>query len=301
MQEKPKVVVSRTRRAEAVAKDFAFTESDVRAAGDAVASYRNLAWNSFKRLPLPVTTEEAWRRTDIHQLPTDKFKLTLDNTNDLPAVREDLLKPLVADQHGGQILITPGNVKIDLDEKLAKKGVIFTDLKTAEEKHPELLAKMLGKTVNVEEGKFSALAGALAQNGVVLYVPKGLMVNEPLHSVLWGPGANLAHVSHILVLVDEGALLLQVVHRGRALVDLAELVGLSVLKTPEGADRTVHDIAGELGLTADPGHVVGPVERTIVNFPLFEVGPIKPRLDVLPFIGAQRIRRAAFVVEHGRA
>ena len=64
---------------------------------------------------------------------------------------------------------------------------------------------MIGKTVNVEEGKFAALAGAFAQNGVVLYVPKGVTVDEPLHSVLWGPGANLAHVSHILVLVDEGA------------------------------------------------------------------------------------------------
>ena len=205
MQEKPKVVVSRTRRAESAAKDFTFTQSDIRASNDLVASYRNLAWNAFKRLSLPVNTEEAWRRTDIHALPVEKFKLVVDGTNEFPPVREDLLKPLVADQHGGQIILTPNGVKIDLEEKLAKQGVIFTDLRTAEQKHPDLLAKMIGKTVNVEEGKFAALAGALAQNGVVLYVPKGVTVDEPLHSVLWGPGANLAHVSHILVLVDEGA------------------------------------------------------------------------------------------------
>ena len=208
MQEKPRVVVSRTRRVDTAAKEFNFTESDIRAreANDSVASYRSLAWNAFRRLSLPVNTEEAWRRTDIHALPTDKFKLALDGeTSNLPPVREDLLKPLIADQHGGQIILTPGGVKIDLDEKLAQRGVIFTDLVTAEQKHPELLARMIGKTVNVEEGKFSALAGAFAQNGVVLYVPKGVTVDEPLHSVLWGPGANIAHVSHILVLVDEGA------------------------------------------------------------------------------------------------
>jgi Fe-S cluster assembly protein SufD len=205
MQEKPKVVVSRTRRAEAAAKDFAFTKADIRSLNETVASYRTLAWDSFKRLSLPVTTEEAWRRTDIHNLPVDRFKLTPDGSNEFPPVREDLLKPLVADQHGGQIVLTPGGVKIDLDEKLAQKGVIFTDLLTAEQQHPALLAKMIGKTVNVEEGKFAALAGAFAQNGVMLYVPKGVVVEEPLHSVLWGPGANLAHVSHILVLVDEGA------------------------------------------------------------------------------------------------
>jgi Fe-S cluster assembly protein SufD len=206
MQEKPKVVVSRTRRAETAPKEFAFTESDIRAAGDSVASYRTLAWNSFKKLTLPVNTEEAWRRTDIHTLPIEKFRLRSNGeVNDLPPVREDLLKPLVANQHGGQIILTPSGVKVDLDEKLASQGVIFTDLITAEQKHPDLVARMIGKTVNVEEGKFASLAGAFAQNGVVLYVPKGVTVEEPLHSVLWGPGANLAHVSHILVLVDEGA------------------------------------------------------------------------------------------------
>ena len=206
MQEKPKVVVSRTRRVETAPKEFAFTEADVRTVGDAIAAYRTSAWNAFKRLSLPVNTEEAWRRTDIHALPVEKFRLTFDGAvNDLPAVREDLLKPLVAEQHGGQIILTPGGAKVDLGEKLAKKGVIFTDLQTAEQKHPDLLAKMMGKTVNLEEGKFAALAGAFAQNGVVLYVPKGVTVEEPLHSVLWGPGANVAHVSHILVLVDEGA------------------------------------------------------------------------------------------------
>jgi Fe-S cluster assembly protein SufD len=206
MQEKPKVVVSRTRRAESTTKEFNFTESDVRATGNGIASYRTVAWNAFKRLSLPVTTEEAWRRTDIHNLPVDKFTFATDGlNNDLPSVREDLLKPLTGGQHGGQIILTPGGVKTELNENLTKKGVIFTDLKTAEQKHPSLLAKMLGKTVNVEEGKFSALAGAFAQNGVVLYVPRGVTVEEPLHSVLWGPGADIAHVSHILVLVDEGA------------------------------------------------------------------------------------------------
>lgn len=206
MQEKPKVTVSRTRRADSAAKDFVFTQADIRAVDGTAASFRAQAWEAFKRLSLPAVVDEPWRRTDIHALPTDQFVLPKDGAfEDLPPVREDLLKPLTANQHGGQIVLLPGGSKIDLDEKLAKQGVIFTDLKTAEQKHPELLARMLGKTVNVEEGKFAALAGAFAQNGVVLYVPKGVTVEEPLHSVLWGPGANLAHVSHILVLVDEGA------------------------------------------------------------------------------------------------
>lgn len=206
MEEKPKVVVtSRSRRPDASATHFGFTEEQVRVAG-ALKDYRQRAWKAYQRIPMPTTSDEAWRRTDLRGLPANSFALPGQGAHeDLPPVREDLLRPLVSDQHGGQIVLTPGGATIDLDEKIAQKGVIFTDLRTAEEKHPDLVASLVSKTVNPEEGKFAALAGALAQNGVVLYVPKGVQVEEPLHSILWGPGSNLAHLSHILVLVDEGA------------------------------------------------------------------------------------------------
>ena len=206
MTDKPKVVVSRTRRTGPAAREFTFTQADVPALKDAVlASYRTQAWEAFKRLSLPKTTEEPWRRTDLRNLPVDSFVLPQQGAyNDLPSVPEDLLKPLVADQHGGQIVLTPGGSTIDLDESLGKQGVIFTDLVTAQVKHPELVARILGEIVKPEEGKFAALAGALSPNGVLLYVPKNVQVEQPLHSILWGPGA-FAHVSHLLVLVDEGA------------------------------------------------------------------------------------------------
>ncbi|MGE5250688.1 MAG: Fe-S cluster assembly protein SufD [Bacteroidota bacterium] len=206
MQEKPKVTISRTRRPETAAREFSFTRDDAPGLNGPLGAYRTSAWEAFKRLPMPAPTDEAWRRTDVHTLPADEFRLPDSTTAaSLPPVRKDLLRALVADQHGGQIVLTPGGASIELAEALAAKGVVFTDLRTAEEKYPELLLKMAGRTVNVEEGKFAALAGAFAQNGVVLYVPRGVAVEEPLHSVMWGPGAGLAHISHVLVLVDEGA------------------------------------------------------------------------------------------------
>src|SRR5687767_5587948 len=115
MQEKPKVVVSKTRRPVSAAQDFAFTEADVRTGGDSLASYRTSAWNAFKRLTLPSVAAEAWRRTDIHSLPASLFKFPAEGAyKDLPPVRADLLKPLTGDMHGGQIVLLPGGVKVDL-------------------------------------------------------------------------------------------------------------------------------------------------------------------------------------------
>ena len=207
MQERPRVVISRTRRAEAAPKDFAFATAEmVPQSEGALAAYRARAWESFGKQTLPDVTQEAWRRTDLRGLPTGSFSLPQrDAYKDLPPVAPDLLRPLIADQHGGQIVLMPGGATIDLDPALAAQGVIFTDLQTASQKHPEILDRILGQTVNVEEGKFAALAGAFSQNGLLVYVPKNITLEQPLHSILWGPGANLAHMSHILVLVDEGA------------------------------------------------------------------------------------------------
>jgi Fe-S cluster assembly protein SufD len=205
MAEKPKVVV-KTRRTRSAARDFTFTKADVPIlTNSTLASYRTQAWEAFKRLTLPKTTAEPWRRTDLRRLPVDAFSIPVEGAyKDLTEVTPDLLKPLVADQHGGQILLMPGGVEVDLDESISKQGVIFTDLKTAQEEHPEIVAKILGDVVKPEEGKFAALAGALSQNGILLYVPRGVQVVQPLHSIFWGPGP-FAHISHILVLVEDGA------------------------------------------------------------------------------------------------
>lgn len=205
MQEKPRLIVRRGQRPTVSEKTFAFTISQVRASG-VLAEYRRQAWETFERLPFPSPEDEAWRRTDLRPMPLESFRIPPANAYlDLPAVPQELLRPLVAEQHGGQIVLQPGGAQVEVNAELAAKGVVFTDLLTAEERYPQLLERIAGKVVHPEEGKFAALAASLASTGVLLYVPKGVQVEQPLHSILWGPGGGLAHISHILVLVDEGA------------------------------------------------------------------------------------------------
>lgn len=208
-----RTVISRTRRPDQgeSAQAFAFTRDQIPAlqAGwtglDFVKQYRQRAWESFVRLPLPTTTEDAWRRTDLKSLRPGDFHLTQsDHGTTAP---EAILKPLVGELHGGQIIFQPGGVQVELSAELAKQGVVFCDLATAELQHPDILKRILGQVVRPDEGKFAALAGALAQQGVLVYVPPGVTVETPLHSVLWGPGVRQAYFSHLLVYVDDGAAL----------------------------------------------------------------------------------------------
>jgi Fe-S cluster assembly protein SufD len=209
-----KVIIKRTRSSQAVeSREFLFSRQMVPAfqeswnGPDFLRNYRTRAWELYDKLPMPTNTDEAWRRTDIKSLNAGVFKRSesADSTIKSVQIPEELLEPLVDDRHGGQITIKPGEVQAQLDPLLAQNGVVFCDLVTAEREYPDLLEKIIGQIVRPDEGKFSALVAAMAQTGVLVYVPRYLVVEQPLHSVIWGPGINQAYLTHILVYIDDGA------------------------------------------------------------------------------------------------
>ncbi|MBN1665952.1 MAG: Fe-S cluster assembly protein SufD [Anaerolineales bacterium] len=200
-----KVVTTARRTRQASFAGFNFTAEMLPAGSELLNQYRQRAWQAFEALPYPTTQDEPWRRTDIRGLD-GSVKLPAENAYlDLEAVPARLLKPLVAEQHGGQIVLLPGGMQAELDAALTAQGVIFSDLERAAGDYPELVEKALGQIVKPEEGKFAALSAALSSNGVFVYVPRGVQVEQPLHSVLWTPGAGLAHFSHLVVWLEEGA------------------------------------------------------------------------------------------------
>jgi Fe-S cluster assembly protein SufD len=169
-------------------------------------NYREKAWKSYENMRMPDTRDEPWRRTDIRKLNPGSFQLPGNgNLRNLSPVPDELLEPLVGDQHAGQIVLTAGNTQADLDPALDEQGVIFCDLITAEREHHDILEKIMGQVVRADEGKFAAIAAAFAERGVLIYVPKGVRVEQPLHSILWGSGTGLAYFSHVIVWLEEGA------------------------------------------------------------------------------------------------
>jgi Fe-S cluster assembly protein SufD len=193
-------------------EDFAFTKDMIPVLNDGwsgpvfLREYRERAWSAYKSLPMPTLKDEPWRRTDIRGLEMAKFVPPNGKLPEkLPAVPKWLLKPLVINKHGGQVILKPGHTELTLDETLSEKGVIFTDLRTAETNYPDLLANIIGQVVKPDEGRFAAMAAALEKFGVFLYIPSGVDVEYPLHSVMWGPGAGLAYFSHIMVWLEPGS------------------------------------------------------------------------------------------------
>ncbi len=220
----PPVVVTRTRKPEVPPQGLPFQKEmipEVDGKSGFSHAYRARAWEAFERLPYPTNKDEAWRRTDIHglfgqvfsTLPVpDPYISEIQPGQDGAGIRErlknvpeELLTPLTGEVHGGQMILTPEGAITTLAPAISAQGVIFTDILTAERKYPDLLERIMGQVVHPDEGKFAGLAAALATQGVLLYVPKNVQVDQPLHSLLWGPGGERAYFSHVLVWVDDGA------------------------------------------------------------------------------------------------
>ena len=205
MTNAPKIIArqksSRDRQALA---DFRFTHDQLPKLDDGLRGYHEKAWQAYNLLPFPTLKDEAWRRTDIRGLKSDQFSLADSKISGEPPSR--FLDPIVTgERRAGQIVCGAVDAQSRLDNALAEQGVIFTDFASAEKSHPELLKVLLGEIVAADEDKFTALAAALAQDGVFLYVPKNVRIDQPLHSLFWGVGENTAFFNHILVWLEEGA------------------------------------------------------------------------------------------------
>jgi Fe-S cluster assembly protein SufD len=207
MAKTPKIVTHRKRSAEQTAlADFHFSSDNLpQLADERLQSYHQSAWETYKSLPFPTLRDEPWRRTDIRGLNTAQFHLA-ESASDLPQPPASLLDPITAGtERAGQIISGMADSQRWLDESVEAQGVVFLPFHEAEAQHPDLMNRLLGQIVSPAEDKFTALAAALAEEGVVLYVPKNVIVDKPLQSLYWGAGAHQAFINHLIIWVEEGA------------------------------------------------------------------------------------------------
>ncbi|MBU0458501.1 Fe-S cluster assembly protein SufB [Patescibacteria group bacterium] len=92
-----------------------------------------------------------------------------------------------------------------LHEEWEKAGVIFINMDQAVHEHPDLVKEYFMKCVPNTDHKFAALHGAVWSGGTFLYVPKGVVITEPLQAYFWMNAPNMGQFEHTLIIVDEGA------------------------------------------------------------------------------------------------
>jgi Fe-S cluster assembly protein SufD len=164
---------------------------------------RRQAWQTFLRLDMPSRRHEEWMRTDLRMFHLDRFGLS----GDLPADTTAPAALLAAgvDLAGHDVTINSQPRESTLDPALTARGVLFGSLDRLVKSHGDLLRPYLLKNlVDPASDKLAALHAACWSGGSVLYVPRGVVIEKPLHilSALLPGGSDLGKA---LIVLEEGA------------------------------------------------------------------------------------------------
>lgn len=173
---------------------------------DWMLEFRLQAFDVYENTPMPTTKDEPWRRTSLRRLKMDQVSPSINGDAAVDAeIPAFLNTQLTEDKAGGNMLQIDGvTQQFELSEELQEQGIIFCDMHTAVQEHPDLVQEyFMTKGVQVDEGKFAALHGAFWRGGTFLYAPKNVKAVAPFHTVLWS--VNGRTFTHTLVVLEEGS------------------------------------------------------------------------------------------------
>src|SRR6188472_330992 len=104
------------------------------------------------------------------------------------------------------LLIGSSVVHIFVPKALSKKGLIISTIQDAMKNNSELVKKyLLDNSINYEEDRFLALGSSAFQSGFFIYIPRNMMIEEPIRIVYSLRDDRTSSICRNIVIADEGS------------------------------------------------------------------------------------------------
>lgn len=168
-----------------------------------ITDARKAAYAKYEELLAEELDPEEFKRLDLRVFNAGKFR---------PAAEKDDaadVKTLLADEteYGGRIRHINGQMaESNVSEEIAASGVLFGPLKQMLTEHRELLEPyFMQQAVRPDADRFAAWHAAFWTSGTLLYVPKGVTVDLPLHSLIAHSKEGIADFGHTLIILEDEA------------------------------------------------------------------------------------------------
>ncbi len=169
---------------------------------DWLIAARREAWQAFSEMPWPNRGDEEWMRTDTRLFKSDRYSLPSEIGDDARTPAPFLSQGV---ELAGQTLsLNSRCAESHLEQKWADKGVVYGSLGRLVHEHSDLLKSHLFSAADSNYDRFAALHAACWSGGTLLYVPRGVAVDQPFHALssMTDGGVDFGHT---LVILEEGA------------------------------------------------------------------------------------------------
>lgn len=171
----------------------------------AVNALRGKAFEALDGKELPRRGDEGYEKTSLEDMFAPDFGLNIMRL-DIPVDIADTFKcdvPRVSTLMA--CVINDKFVQGTATPDRLPEGVIFGSLADEAAAHPELASKFYGSLASLDSVP-TALNTLLAQDGVMLYVPRGVHIEKPLQLVnIFSSPTPLMAVRRVLIVLEEGA------------------------------------------------------------------------------------------------
>lgn len=169
----------------------------------------------LESLSLPDRRQELWMRTDLRMFRPQAWGLRQPATAAPPegllapafprATGEDEVAVTGRPDYAGHFTTLNGHVcRSEIDPELTRQGVVFGPAADLLAEHGELLRNHWLQIIDTEGDYFAALHGAFHRGSMVLVVPAGVKIAQPIHC-LAAIDDDGVDTSHVLVVLGEGA------------------------------------------------------------------------------------------------
>jgi FeS assembly protein SufD len=140
------------------------------------------ALSKYQALPSEVSPLYS-KYSDVSRLDPNLVRLADQTTSfePYPELRDRLKEP---DQGASVVRIGSSINKISIPQKIQQSGIAVLNLKDALLQHDELIRNRLtSNRLEYGEDKFLALEASAFQSGLLIYIPKNVVVEEPLRII----------------------------------------------------------------------------------------------------------------------
>ncbi len=173
---------------------------------DVMNAVRDEAYAHFKAQGFPSKKVERYKYTDIPALFAPDYGLNL-NRLDIPVNPYDAFKCDVPNLSTSLYFVVNDQFYSKaLPKATLPKGVIVGSLKAEAEKNPELIAKYYGKLADTQDDAVTALNTMLAQDGLLVYVPRNVKVERAIQVIdILRSNVDLMVNRRVLIILEQGA------------------------------------------------------------------------------------------------
>jgi FeS assembly protein SufD len=171
-----------------------------------LASMRRQAFSHYQSLPAEVSP--------LYSKYSDANKIKPESVHFIAAhaARPDVLDKDISDrlkeldQETGILQIGPEIVKISVSDNIAKQGVIVSGLNDALVLHDDLIKRhMDADQLNYLEDKYLALESAAFQSGVFIYIPRNVVLEDPIRIITSLADNGTSMISRNILIADTGS------------------------------------------------------------------------------------------------